>query len=197
MMTIHSAKGLEFGAVFIAGAEEGIFPSFRSTSDEDELQEERRLCYVAITRAKQKLFVTCARHRMLFGHTTANRPSRFLNEIPEECVVGLRENAKPKVEYSFSSDSGSSYSRPSQSSFAAKRPAPARNRFTAPAAPKKTANAAASFAKGDSIEHKAFGRGLVLSATPVGNDCLLEVAFDSVGTKRFMRNTAAQFMKKV
>jgi len=197
MMTIHSAKGLEFGAVFIAGAEEGIFPSFRSTSDEDELQEERRLCYVAITRAKQKLFVTCARHRMLFGHTTANRPSRFLNEIPEECVVGLRENAKPKVEYSFSSDSGSSYSRPSQSSFAAKRPAPARNRFTAPAAPKKTSNAAASFAKGDSIEHKAFGRGLVLSATPVGNDCLLEVAFDSVGTKRFMRNTAAQFMKKV
>ena len=84
MMTMHSAKGLEFPVVFVVGVEEGIFPGTRSIGEPEEMEEERRLCYVAMTRAKERLHMTCASQRMLFGHTNANRPSRFLGEIPPE-----------------------------------------------------------------------------------------------------------------
>lgn len=84
MMTMHSAKGLEFPNVFVVGCEEGIFPGIKAIGEADEMEEERRLCYVAITRAKKRLFLSCARQRMLFGRTTANRVSRFIDEIPEE-----------------------------------------------------------------------------------------------------------------
>ena len=84
LMTIHSAKGLEFPTVFLVGAEEGIFPGARSIGEPEEIEEERRLCYVAMTRAKKKLYITAARQRMLFGRTSANRISRFVEEIPEE-----------------------------------------------------------------------------------------------------------------
>ncbi len=84
MMTMHSAKGLEFPVVFVVGAEEGIFPGIRAIGEQDEMEEERRLCYVAMTRAKERLYLTCAGQRMLFGRTSSNRPSRFLDEIPPE-----------------------------------------------------------------------------------------------------------------
>ena len=86
MMTMHSAKGLEFPTVFLVGMEEGIFPGMRAIGEPEEMEEERRLCYVAITRAKRQLYLSCARQRMLFGRTTANRVSRFVDEIPEEHI---------------------------------------------------------------------------------------------------------------
>ena len=86
MMTMHSAKGLEFPVVFVVGVEEGIFPGIRSIGDAEEMEEERRLCYVAMTRAKERLYMVCANQRMLYGRTSANRPSRFLEEIPAEHV---------------------------------------------------------------------------------------------------------------
>ena len=86
MMTMHSAKGLEFPVVFVVGVEEGIFPGIRAIGEAEEMEEERRLCYVAMTRAKEKLYMTCASQRMLFGRTNSNRPSRFLGEIPPEYV---------------------------------------------------------------------------------------------------------------
>src|SRR5699024_10325227 len=83
MMTMHAAKGLEFPTVFVVGMEEGLFPSIRAIGEIGEMEEERRLCYVAITRAKRRLYLSCARQRMLFGRTTANKLSRFVEEIPE------------------------------------------------------------------------------------------------------------------
>ena len=96
LMTIHAAKGLEFPAVYVVGMEEGIFPGASAQYDQDELEEERRLCYVAMTRAKEKLTLTNARQRMLYGRTSTNRPSRFLEEIPEE---NLRWEGKPEPRF--------------------------------------------------------------------------------------------------
>ena len=84
LMTMHSAKGLEFDTVFLGGMVEGIFPSHRSINSDEELEEERRICYVAMTRAKRKLYITCAQRRMLYGQTSFCRPSRFIGEVPEE-----------------------------------------------------------------------------------------------------------------
>ena len=98
MMTMHSAKGLEFPCVYVVGMEEGIFPGQRVLGDDEELEEERRLCYVAMTRAKEKLTLTNARQRMLFGRTTPNAPSRFLNEVPQENSEWL---GKPEPRRSF------------------------------------------------------------------------------------------------
>ena len=91
LMTLHSAKGLEFPVVFLVGMEEGIFPGYKSIGEPGELEEERRLCYVGITRAKEHLFMTCARQRTIFGSTSCNNPSRFLKEIPAEMLEGAKE----------------------------------------------------------------------------------------------------------
>ncbi len=194
LMTIHSAKGLEFGTVFVAGVEEGIFPSYRFTSEEDELQEERRLCYVAITRAKERLFITCAKRRMLFGRTTANRPSRFIGEIPKEYIDGTVEEPVARAEYSFEDGIEETRSSPRKT----REPrAKQHNTVYVPRISATPPSGRAQFGKGDSVEHKAFGRGLVISLTPMGNDYLIEVAFDNIGTKRLMHNTATQFMRKI
>jgi len=184
MMTMHSAKGLEFPTVFIVGAEEGIFPGNAAMLDNSELEEERRLCYVAITRAKEKLYITNAHHRMLFGRTSANRLSRFVDEIPEIYIEKTRARSLH--------DTGG-FSRTIQPSSAGfKSPKP---EFSLPkkAEPKQIE----TFQKGDAVEHKAFGKGLVVSVQPMGGDALLEIAFESAGTKRLMRNTASQHMKKI
>lgn len=180
MMTMHSAKGLEFPNVYIVGVEEGLFPGMRSIGDREEMEEERRLCYVAITRAKSRLTITSARQRMLYGHTTMNRPSRFLGEIPEELML-----TKSSVPKSFQN---SAYSAP-----APQIPRRSIDSFTAV---KKKAPAA-EFAKGDMVQHDVFGSGMVLSALKMGNDTMLEIAFDQVGTKRLMASYAATRMKKV
>ncbi len=210
LMTIHSAKGLEFDTVFIAGAEEGIFPGSKAAVDDMELEEERRLCYVAITRAKRKLFFTCAKRRTLFGNTTANKPSRFLREIPSECITGLPDESDYRSEFAFPDEtpfypafrqvSGRTGKYASGYGTGKQRPlyGTSRTKKKAPFAASGTSgDQPVDFVKGDCVEHKAFGRGVVLSSTPAGNDCLLEVAFDSIGTKRLMRNTAARYMKKL
>ena len=197
MMTMHSAKGLEFPVVFVVGVEEGIFPGIRAIGEPEEMEEERRLCYVAMTRAKEKLYMTCASQRMLFGRTNSNRPSRFLGEIPPELVE--KSGRLP-------------YGERGEGERPARKTAPVRRTFdhgfslghTAPAAQPAPAPAASqaapsggAFRMGDTVRHKAFGQGLITKVTPMGGDALVEIAFDSVGTKKLMLKSASQYMTKV
>jgi DNA helicase-2/ATP-dependent DNA helicase PcrA len=198
MMTMHSAKGLEFPHVFLVGLEEGLFPGNRTFSDPSELEEERRLCYVAITRAKQSLDISYARQRMLYGRTSTNLPSRFLEELPEDCVEksasevlqAVRTSYRPAWEPERPSIYGD-FGVPAGERPA--RPAPDHSSLTGSVrkGPK------VSYSKGDMVQHTAFGRGMVLTVLPMGNDALLEVAFDGIGTKRLMANTASVHMKKL
>ena len=186
MMTMHSAKGLEFPTVYLVGMEEGIFPGIRAIGESAEMEEERRLCYVAITRAKRQLYLTCARQRMLFGRTTANRASRFIDEIPEEHI----DKYIPK---------GYSYREPSRETmFARPRQEPRQHSIAAPAAqPKPAAKAAPDFRLGDAVQHKAFGPGVITRLTPMGGDYLVEINFEKVGPKKLMLRVAALNMTKL
>ena len=200
MMTMHSAKGLEFPSVYVVGLEENVFPGSRAMGDIEEMEEERRLCYVAMTRAKEHLTMTNARQRMLFGHTTNNLASRFLGEIPaKNCDWQGKQTerpreAKPRYDYGFSGAAGvsgiSGVGASSRGGF--NRPVSVRNTHSQSAA-KPTA---LSLKKGDMVQHKAFGRGMVMSIQPMGGDALIEIAFDEHGTKRLMMNSAKAFMKK-
>lgn len=191
MMTMHAAKGLEFPNVFLVGAEEGIFPGMRTIGDEEEMEEERRLCYVAITRAKRRLTITSARQRMLYGHTTSNRPSRFLNEIPPELMI--EERKEEPVSDAYSQRGGGAYSGRGTYSGGFTPKAALRQMQQAYTAPKSPLP---QFSKGDMVVHDVFGRGMILSALKMGNDAMLEIAFDQVGTKRLMAAAAAPRMKK-
>ncbi|MDD5952836.1 MAG: 3'-5' exonuclease, partial [Oscillospiraceae bacterium] len=176
MMTMHAAKGLEFPVVFLPGFEEGVFPGIQTMFDPEEVEEERRLAYVAITRAKEELYILNAESRMIFGSTSRNKPSRFLQEIPPELTAVSR-------------------SRPFAKPMASTGPSAAEQlRKTTAAAHRFGQNmgkaAPAKFRPGDKVQHKTFGEGMVLSATPMGNDTLLEIAFDSEGTKKIMANFA-------
>lgn len=174
LMTLHSAKGLEFPVVFIPGMERGIFPGIQSLYSASEMEEERRLAYVGITRAKERLYLTHARTRMLYGSTSHNAPSPFLEEIPEELVEEKRKvtlsQQKPSVQR-------------------AAKPKKTFDHSFGPAAPKPSAPAG-SYRVGDTVGHKLFGTGVVLSAQPMGNDTLLEIAFEKAGTKKLMANFA-------
>ena len=187
MMTMHSAKGLEFPHVFLVGFEDGLFPGMRAIGDAEEMEEERRLCYVAITRAKQSLTITHARQRMLYGRTSATLPSRFLREIPEDCIEkrgGFHRTAEGG--YSGYSQRGSYAAAPRKS-----KPSVLSTATAAPAA------ACLELNQGDMVMHAAFGRGLVLSVHKMGGDALLEIAFDDIGTKKLMAKTASAHMKKL
>ena len=190
MMTMHSAKGLEFPHVFLVGFEDGLFPGLRSIGEAEEMEEERRLCYVAITRAKQNLTITHARQRMLYGRTNASLPSRFLREIPEDITV-------KKGGY----HSSAFYKAPTQDAlYPGNYPAevyrkPAGSYLNTVDSKPKTA--ALNLNKGDMVEHTAFGRGMVLSVMKMGGDALLEIAFDRIGTKKLMANTASAHMKRL
>lgn len=179
MMTLHSAKGLEFPYVFIPGMEDGIFPGYHATISEDELQEERRLAYVGITRAKKEIYLVNAESRMVFGKTSRNRPSRFIAEIPAEFVKSER------VEHARTSISAAKKNRP--------KPTYDVERTITPTTAKSSG---ASFKVGDRINHKVFGPGLIISATKTANDMLLEVSFEKVGTKKLMANFLANSLKK-
>ncbi len=172
LMTMHAAKGLEFPIVFIVSFDEGIFPSFMNTLDTSEMEEERRLCYVGITRAKEILHITCAKFRMLYGKTSGYKPSRFMSEIPDE-VLDITENVPDIPDFMLPKTSFRSFDAPENSL------------FDTPA-PKPKASAGDTFKPGDCVMHKKFGRGFILSATPVGNDVHYEIAFDSVGTKNLL-----------
>lgn len=166
MMTLHSAKGLEFPVIFIAGMEDGIFPGYQSIMSSDELEEERRLCYVGITRAKQILHISHAFSRSLYGSTSYNQPSRFLAEIPSELIDGQFTVNTPIRDSIFTKTPAqhSSVNLSSQPKAAAK----------------------CDFSAGDRVKHFKFGEGTILKATAVGNDVHLEVMFDTAGTKNLM-----------
>ena len=211
MMTMHAAKGLEFPQVFVVGMEEGLFPGNRAMGDGAEMEEERRLCYVAMTRAREKLTLTNARQRTLYGRTTPCMPSRFLNEIPEENMEWL---SKPQPRSESWEERDSDYSDRGYGSYGGygqRSAAPVVTRRE-PAEPKAGALRSAAGASkaapkaaaprmqiqaGETVEHDAFGRGLVLSVRTMGGDALVEVAFDSVGTKKLMLKMAAQHLKIV
>ncbi len=214
MMTMHSAKGLEFPTVFVVGLEEGIFPGLRAIGEAEEMEEERRLCYVALTRAKERLFLTCAGQRMLFGRTSTNRPSRFAGEIPAEL---LEQSGRSYLDPTPTGDWDefdqtprvSTYKEPYRQGGSAYGVGERRSTYT-PGRPQKAAvrpvfqsavsepsTALPEYQKGDMLEHKAFGRGMVLSVQKTGGDVLLEIAFDGVGTKRLMLKYTAQLMKKL
>ncbi len=203
LMTMHSAKGLEFPTVYIAGAEDGIFPGLKSIGDDGEMEEERRLCYVAITRARKKLYITNARQRMVFGRTQNNLPSRFIASVPEELLERLpREKRDPSAWSGVASrgsgrnpegfrsggpfDSGGRYSRPA---------APPARRVTKPK-PAQGSAPQLQLSAGDTVEHSAFGLGTVLTVRPMGPDSILEIAFEKEGTKKLMLSSAGKFMKK-
>lgn len=194
LMTLHSAKGLEFPIVFIPGMEEGIFPGNQSMFSEEDLEEERRLAYVGITRAKKKLYLISSQQRMLYGQTSRNMPSRFLREIPssvidDQSVVARRSTGftTPRTAYANASRNELGHSSHNkigsytQSSSSAHKFGQAGN-----AAQKNNIN----FKVGDTVCHKSFGTGTVLTVTPMGGDMLLEVAFDKAGTKKMMANYA-------
>lgn len=196
MMTMHSAKGLEFPHVFLVGFEDGLFPGMRAIGDREEMEEERRLCYVAITRAKKSLTISHARQRMLYGRTSSALPSRFLKEIPEECVVrrgGMRTVQQP----AYSSYGGyGSYAENSGYSSSVRKAQPKRTESPMISGAVKPA-AYLELNKGDMVLHAAFGRGMVLSVMKMGGDALLEIAFDDIGTKKLMAKTASAHMKKL
>ena len=195
MMTMHSAKGLEFNHVCLVGFEEGLFPSSRSAGSREDLEEERRLCYVAITRAKQTLAISYARQRMLYGHTTYGRPSQFLDELPEELIQSNRK-ARAQQEPAYIPQRSNLYG--DYDSYTSGRPAqPKRKQYSSVVPAGTHRPAAASLRKGDMVQHKAFGKGMVLSVLPMGNDALVEIAFDEIGTKKLMANTAMAHMTKL
>ena len=177
LMTIHSAKGLEFPIVFLSGLEEGLFPGMRSMESDDDIEEERRLCYVAITRAKEQLYITKTISRTIHGKTMPTTASRFFKEIPVEYLedkttlqpkvakvmqdLGVRNASVPKKEVYMTKGFGSSVKSSGSTDYS-------------------------KFKAGDAVEHRTFGRGEILKATPCGNDCILEIQFESIGFKRLM-----------
>lgn len=177
LMTIHSAKGLEFPIVFLSGLEEGLFPGMRSMESDDDIEEEIRLCYVAITRAKEQLYITKTISRTIHGKTMPTTASRFFKEIPVEYLedkttlqpkvakvmqdLGVRNASAPKKEVYMTKGFGSSVKSSGSTDYS-------------------------KFKAGDTVEHRTFGRGEILKATPCGNDCILEIQFESIGFKRLM-----------
>ena len=206
LMTMHSAKGLEFPNVYVVGMEEGVFPGLRAIGEGEEMEEERRLCYVALTRAKERLTLTNARQRMLYGRTSANLPSRFLEELPEGAVVWQGRNSAPAPEEAGAwggglaasgAGTGERPARPVGPARSRRAPRPARDPgFTAPTRP-ASGGELLQLEKGDAIRHRTFGQGMVLSVRPMGNDALVEVAFDGVGTKKLMLKAAGPHITKL
>ena len=190
LMTLHSAKGLEFPVVFIAGMEEGLFPGYRSitSGDNSEVEEERRLCYVGITRAKEELFLTYARMRMQNGKTQYNQPSRFLDELPAHYIKWIsnkRNSDKFGIGGSFSSLNSDMpiAKKPIFSPISAGNTYGIRSASSAIPAPK---NVTLSFKEGDKVRAPKYGIGTVKSIKPAGADYEVEVSFPSKGTKKFM-----------
>ena len=205
LMTLHSAKGLEFPVVFLVGMEEGIFPGYKSIGEPKELEEERRLCYVGITRAKNNLYLTCSRQRTMFGSTSCNPVSRFVKEIPENMLEGANEiDSEPENKFkdsnyewsygksgnngkvvSYKVDIPSSKLEPS---FAFK----SAESFLAKLNSKTQGNNTdlSKYKEGQRIYHKRFGEGNISKIEPEGDDLKLDIQFDKVGHKRLMAKFA-------
>ena len=217
LMTLHSAKGLEFPVVFLVGMEEGIFPGYKSIGEPKELEEERRLCYVGITRAKNNLYLTCSRQRTMFGSTSCNPVSRFVKEIPENMLEGADEiESKPSNSYEdtdyewsygrFNRGAGngnSSYGRNNSNVVSYKidtkktKPEPSFAFKSAESFLAKLNNKAkenttdlSQYKEGQRIYHKRFGEGNISKIEPEGDDLKLDIQFDKVGHKRLMAKFA-------
>lgn len=175
LMTIHSSKGLEFPIVFLPGVEENIIPSSQSVNNVEDLEEERRLAYVAITRAKKKLIVTNAQNRLMFGRTMINQTSRFVKEIPKQLI----------------NDINSSFSQTQKSYFTNEKSQTVNNASFK----KQDAVNHFAFSVGECVLHSVFGRGIITLKKEMGSDTLYEIAFDTVGTKKIMGSYAK--LKKV
>lgn len=181
LMTVHSAKGLEFPMVFLPGMEDGIFPGLQSSMNPEELEEERRLAYVALTRAKERIYITHVTERVMYGKTQRNPLTRFIREIPEELLDTEQQEVKPdRTEINTYESSkkkkvkiSDEFFRKSDLSSNVGRTV-SYDRFT----------------EGDAVSHITFGRGVVMSVKEMGADILYEVAFDSVGTKKLMATYA-------
>lgn len=180
LMTLHSAKGLEFPVVFLLGLEEGVFPHSRSLMDEEEMEEERRLAYVGITRAEQELFLTNAQMRTLYGRTNMNPVSRFINEIPEGLLEDLKPAPKGRTSFGSSTRPVTSAARKTTASFG--RPV---------AAPTATGGDEIGWTVGDKASHKKWGIGTVVSVKGEGEGKELDIAFPSpIGIKRLLAKFA-------
>lgn len=185
LMTLHSAKGLEFPVVFLLGLEEGVFPHSRSLMEEAEMEEERRLAYVGITRAEEELYITNAQMRTLFGRTSMNPASRFIREIPEE----LLEDARPKPKAKSASPFGGSPSRPATRA-GVSAPGVTRPAVTRPVA-NSTGGDALGWKVGDKAQHGKWGVGTVVSVKGDGESMELDIAFPSpTGIKRLLAKFA-------
>ena len=215
LMTLHSAKGLEFPVVFLVGMEEGIFPSFRSMEEPKEVEEERRLCYVGVTRAKENLFLTCSKMRTMFGSTSYNLPSRFLDEIPVELLDGYEDAFESsKMKKSSSKDSNfewkygnnksskiNSYNIKDKidSGFVAASSIfgqkvsfgrSAENFLSNLGNNKSKEINISEFEEGIRVSHKKFGEGTIVKTEPEGDDLKVDINFDKVGHKRLMAKFA-------
>lgn len=197
LMTLHSAKGLEFPNVYLIGMENGVFPSMQSICEPLEMEEERRLAYVGITRAKKKLYVSRALSRMQFGRTSMNPPSKFISEIPDN-LIDISDDTSLYGGffggfYGRSGVSGSSYSEKNNNNnyFDSRKTETQLPEIDiAQSLSSEAGSSGVAFSKGDCVMHKKFGKGLIIGVQPLGNDTLLEVAFDTVGTKRLMQKMA-------
>ena len=185
LMTFHAAKGLEFPAVFMAGMEEGLFPHSRTLLDDTEIEEERRTCYVGITRAERRLYLTYARQRTIYGRTEMSRPSRFLAEIPEELVEHREADFFGGADLRAPSNIWSERSTRTE-----------RKRYMPP--PQHTAadgsvirpDALAAFQAGDAVRHSKWGDGRIVAISGSGEDAELSIAFPGEGIKKFVQKYA-------
>lgn len=208
LMTLHSAKGLEFPVVFLVGMEEGIFPGYKSIGEPKELEEERRLCYVGITRAKNYLHFTCAKHRTIFGSTSYNAMSRFIEEIPEEYVEGLEEIQNSKEENAYASPYAweygkskvgvSSYKMNSEKAGQVKKEVEKTYNFrtaesflnSLSAKPNNKEIDLSQYKAGNRVYHKKFGEGTINYVEQEEDDLKVDITFDKVGHKRLMAKFA-------
>ena len=215
LMTLHSAKGLEFPVVFLVGMEEGIFPGFRSIGEPEAIEEERRLCYVGVTRARENLFLTCSKMRTVFGSTSCNAPSRFLEEIPQELLDGYEDSfgtgiKKPKEEREYAWTYGDGAGAGKIKSYnindiAGKTAVAASSVFGKASSFGRTAESFLSglgkssasesvdlskYSTGVRVFHKKFGEGVITKTEPEGEDLKVDISFDKVGHKRLMAKFA-------
>lgn len=171
LMTLHAAKGLEFPVVFLIGLEENVFPLSRALMEESELEEERRLAYVGITRAEQELFMTNAFSRTLYGRTQYNRPSRFIEEIEKDLIQSLGERQQPKAAPFQPKVFKPGYTQPRQTTVNSKQ---------------TTTAAGNQWQVGEKVNHKKWGVGTVVRTSGSAQDTELDVAFPQQGVKRLL-----------
>jgi DNA helicase-2/ATP-dependent DNA helicase PcrA len=184
LLTLHAAKGLEYPVVFIVGLEEGLFPHTRSMDDPEQMEEERRLCYVGVTRTKERLYLLHTFRRTLYGESEVREPSRFLRDVPQPLIRG-RERRPVTRQESLGLAAGRFHAK-ARPSFSPSRPAPM-SRSTREKPARATVQ---QFQTGDEVNHQIFGQGVVIESKLVGDDEQVTVAFSGVGLKRLMASMA-------